>query len=118
MAVPTHHSREGRPGDRGLRFGTAQAPAIANTVAVYRRMFAEDRGLTDADIHARGREARERIAGFRPALAEEIEAIAQGSGQPPELLFAVNARTELLAGGEVAGSAPGECTTVALVDGE
>jgi isopenicillin-N N-acyltransferase-like protein len=117
MAVPTHHSREGRPADRGLRFGWAQAPAIANTVAVYRRMLAEDRGLTDAEIRARGRVARERIAAFRPALAEEVDAIAQGAQQPPELLFAVNARTELLAGGEVAGSAPGECSTVALVHG-
>jgi isopenicillin-N N-acyltransferase like protein len=116
VAVPTHHSREGRPSDRGLRFGRAQAPAVANTVAVYRRMFEVDRGLAPAEISGLGREAEARIRSFRPELAEEIEAVADGAAQSREVLFAVNARTELLAGGQVAGTAPGECSTVAVLD--
>jgi isopenicillin-N N-acyltransferase-like protein len=114
--VATHRSREPHPADRGLQFGRAQARAVANTAAVYRRIFDEDRGLGPSEIDVRGREARERIHAFRPALAEEIEGIAAGAGQAPELLFAINARTELLAGGLVAGTAPGECSTVAVLD--
>jgi isopenicillin-N N-acyltransferase-like protein len=87
---------------------------VANTAAVYRRIFEEDRGLGPSDIGERGRDAQARIGAFRPALAEEIEGIAAGAGQAPELLFAINARTELLAGGQVAGT--GECSTVAVLD--
>ena len=117
MTVATHRSGERHPADRGLQFGRAQSRAVANTAAVYRRMLREDRGLGPPDIGERGREARERIHAFRPALAEEIEGIAAGSGQPPDLLFAINARTELLVGGVVAGSG-GECSTVAVLDAE
>jgi isopenicillin-N N-acyltransferase-like protein len=41
---------------------------------------------------------------MRPALAEEISGIAAGARRPETALFAVNARTELLAGGVVAGA--------------
>jgi len=116
VAVATHRSEEHHPADRGLRFGRAQARAVANTAAVYRRIFDEDRGLGPSDIDERGREAQARIGAFRPALVDEIEGIAAGAGQPPELLFAINARTELLAGGQVAGT--GECSTVAVLDAE
>jgi isopenicillin-N N-acyltransferase-like protein len=117
MTVATQRSSERHPADRGLQFGRAQARAVANTTAVYRRMFHEDRGLGPSDIGERGREARARIGAFRPALAEEIEAIAAGAGQSPDLLFAINARTELLAGGVVAGTGA-ECSTVAVLDRE
>jgi isopenicillin-N N-acyltransferase like protein len=113
VTVATHRSAERHPADRGLKFGRAQARAVANTAAVYRRMFDEDRGLGPSDVSERGREAHARIGAFRPALAEEIEGIAAGADQPPDLLFAINARTELLAGGQVAG---GECSTVAVLD--
>jgi isopenicillin-N N-acyltransferase like protein len=117
VTVATHRSGERHPADRGLQFGRAQARAVANTAAVYRRMFHEDRGLGPADIGERGRQAQARIRAFRPALADEIEAIAAGAGQSPDLLFAINARTELLAGGVVAGTGA-ECSTVAVLDGE
>ncbi len=117
MTIATHRSSERDPADRGLQFGRAQARAVANTVAVYQRMLREDRGLGPADVGERGREAAARIRAFRPALAEEIEGIASGAGQAPDVLFAVNARTELLAGGLVAGTAA-ECSTVAVLDGE
>jgi len=117
VTIPTHRSSERHPVDRGLQFGRAQSRAVANTVAVYERMFREDRGLGPTDVGERGREAAARIRAFRPALAEEIEGIASGAGQAPDVLFAVNARTELLAGGLVAGTAA-ECSTVAVLDGE
>ena len=116
MTVARHHSIEARAADRGLRFGRAQAGAVANTAAVYARIFREDRGLGPVDIARRGRDVDARIRAFRPALAEEIEGIAAGAGQPADLLFAINARTELLAGGALAGAAVGECSTIATVD--
>jgi isopenicillin-N N-acyltransferase-like protein len=116
VTVATHRSSERHPADRGLQFGRAQSRAVANTVAVYERMLREDRGLESSDVGKRGREAAARIRAFRPALAEEIEGIASGVGQAPDVLFAINARTELLAGGLVAGT--GECSTVAVLDRE
>jgi isopenicillin-N N-acyltransferase-like protein len=101
-----------------VAFGRAQAGTVAHAVATYSRILLADRGLGPAEIDARGREIGARISAFRPALAEEIEGIAAGAEQPPEALFAINARTELLAGGTLAGGAAGECSTVALVDGE
>jgi isopenicillin-N N-acyltransferase-like protein len=115
--IARHHSTEERPQDRGLGFGRARAETVAHTVAVYRRLFEVDCGLGPDDVAARGREAEARVRAFRPALAEEIEGIAVGSGQPVEALFAVNARTELLAGGAIAGN-PMECSTVAILDGD
>ena len=115
--IARHHSTEQRPHDRGLGFGRARAETVAHTVATYRRLFEVDCGLGSDDVAARGREVEGRVRAFRPALAEEIEGIAAGSGQPVEALFAVNARTELLAGGAIAGN-PLECSTVAMVDGD
>jgi isopenicillin-N N-acyltransferase-like protein len=109
-------STEPAPYERGHAFGAGLAQPIANTAAVYERMFREDMGLDDAGIAARGREVAQAVEQFRPAFAREIEGIAAGACQPAPLLFAVNARTELLCGGVVAGVAGGECSTVAVVD--
>jgi isopenicillin-N N-acyltransferase like protein len=116
MTIARHHSTEPHPADRGVGFGRAQRTTVAHTVATYRRLFEVDCGLGPDRVAARGREVEERVRAFRPALAEEIEGIAAGSGQPVEALFAVNARTELLAGGAIAGN-PLECSTVAMLDG-
>jgi isopenicillin-N N-acyltransferase-like protein len=118
VSIPSHHSTQDRPEDRGVAFGRAQAAAVAHTVATYSRILLVDRGLGPAEIAARGREVEARIRAFRPALADEIEGIAAGAQQSPEALFAINARTELLVGGALAGGAVGECSTVALLDGQ
>jgi isopenicillin-N N-acyltransferase like protein len=118
VTIARHHSTQDRPEDRGVAFGRAQAAAVAHTVATYSRILLVDRGLGPAEIEARGREVEARIRAFRPALADEIEAIAAGAQQSAGALFAINARTELLAGGVIAGGAAGECSTVALLDGE
>lgn len=101
-----------------MAFGRAQAATVAHTVATYSRILLADRGLGPAEIETRGREVEARIRAFRPALADEIEGIAAGAQQSPGMLFAINARTELLAGGVIAGGAAGECSTVALLDAE
>src|SRR3954451_8599161 len=55
-----------------------------------------------------GGEALDRIAGFAPDLADEIAGIASGSGQPTEMIGALNARTELLSAGT-------ECSAIACL---
>jgi isopenicillin-N N-acyltransferase like protein len=109
----THRSPGSDPGTRGYRLGQAQTGAIANTVAVYERMFSEDMGLARPDVLSRGAEVAGRVAAVRPDLVEEMSGIAAGAGQPEELIAAINARTELLAGGELASGA-GECSVAGI----
>jgi isopenicillin-N N-acyltransferase-like protein len=110
-----HRSAEATSGERGLALGRAQREPVANTVAVYTRLFSEDVGLGDADVVRLGEEVAQRLAELRADLVDEIEGIAMGAGQAPALLFAVNARTELLAGGRLAGRGPGECSVAATI---
>ncbi len=109
MSIPEHHSREPLPGDRGAGLGRAQAGRIARTLEVYRRLFELTGGLGHEDVTRLGGQALERIGAFAPHLLDEIEGIAAGSGQPPELIGALNARTEVLRAGR------GECSTIACM---
>lgn len=92
-------------------------PQIEQALAVYARMFSEDVGLGEAEVRAAGESIGALVAGWRPAFVDEICGIARGAGKPEGLLLALNARTELLAGGVVAGTpagAPHECSTIGL----
>jgi isopenicillin-N N-acyltransferase-like protein len=99
MTFPVHRSQERTPGERGEAFGRAQAGPIANTLHVYRRMFAETHGV---DARELGAEVR-----LPEAAREEIAGIARGAEQDELELRAVNARTESLA-----GAGPTECSVV------
>ena len=76
---------------------------------VYRRLFAVRVGLSGDDLRRLGSQALDRIAAWSPALLEEIDGIAHGSGFEVELIGALNARTELLA------ASAGECSTIACL---
>jgi isopenicillin-N N-acyltransferase-like protein len=78
-------------------------------------MFREDAGLTPEEVADLGLRTADSVRAFRPDLAAEIEGIATGSGLAPALLFAINARTELLSGGFLAVTG-GECSTLGIVD--
>lgn len=97
MTFPVHRSDERSPRERGEALGRAQAQPIANTVALYRRMFRETQGI-DA------REAGEQVL-LPDEAREEIAGIAHGAEQDEHELRAVNARTEILA-----GKGPTECS--------
>lgn len=107
MSIPLHRSREGNPYDRGLAFGRAHKRAVAGSVAFYRRLFNASRGLGPTQILALGREYQRSLVKAHPQLAEEIEGIAEGAGEPTPYLYAVNARTEVLE-----GALQGECSVV------
>ena len=78
------------------------------TVIVYRRLLAETAGIGPADLRRAGADVAERLEPRWPELFEELEGIAAGSRQDVLELAAINARTELLAGG---------CSVVAHADG-
>jgi isopenicillin-N N-acyltransferase-like protein len=119
VSVPCHRSAEASPAERGHAFGRAMAEEISVTLAVYGRMFHEDAGLSPADVTRLGEEVGARLASYRPALLDEIVGIAAGAGQPEAWLLAVNARTELLNSGVVAGTpirhvGPHECSVAGV----
>lgn len=115
--IARHVSTEAHPGDRGRALGRETRDAIAVTTSVYRRMFSEDVGLDEPEVLRRGDEVGAALARVRPDLVDEICAVAEGADVPPALMLAVNARTELLAGGTVAGvpAGGGECSVAASV---
>jgi isopenicillin-N N-acyltransferase like protein len=98
VSIPAHHSTESTPGDRGRGLGAAQADRIAATADIYLRLFRR-KGLEEGQVLEFGAEALDRIGDFSPELGDEIAGIAAGSGLAPELIGALNARTELLAVG-------------------
>ncbi|WP_028064138.1 C45 family autoproteolytic acyltransferase/hydolase [Solirubrobacter soli] len=102
-------SREVSPGDRGRAFGSACAEAVARTVGVYRRLFADAAGLCRDEVLRLGEQVGIAVSAGWPELVDEIEGLAAGAGHDPRELLAINARTELLAGTQ----ARGECSLVA-----
>lgn len=113
MTIPLHVSREATPFERGLHFGRAQKAAVECSVRAYRKLFAASRGLTDPEILALGAAYRSALSAQHPELAIEIEGIASGAGQAAEELFALNARTEI-----IAGSFRPECSVVGFSGGQ
>jgi isopenicillin-N N-acyltransferase like protein len=107
-----HRSTAQPPGARGRELGSAQRDEVAHTVGIYRRLFAASRGRGRGDVREAGERVHRAVAPDFPELAQEIEGIAEGARIDPPELFAVNARTELMA-----GSLRGECSTIAVRDG-
>jgi isopenicillin-N N-acyltransferase-like protein len=107
--ISRHASRELDPRARGVAFGVAQRPAVEVCVGAYERLLAEAAGLDAEALRAKGVLVAERLSRTHPDLGAEIEGIAAGAGVPTEMLAAVNARTELLAGSGLA-----ECSVLGL----
>jgi isopenicillin-N N-acyltransferase-like protein len=67
-------------------------------------------GTTEAQERAGAERTLETLAGWRPGVADELEAMAHAAGVETWQVVALNARTEILALGALAAH---ECTTVA-----
>jgi isopenicillin-N N-acyltransferase-like protein len=91
------------PGERGRAAGTALAGRAALCLDAYLPLFAE-LGHEHDDVRRFGAQVLERTARWHAPLAEELEAFALAARLEPELVAALNGRTELLA--------LAECTTV------
>jgi len=91
------------PQQRGLTAGAELADRAALCLAAYLPLFA-DLGHGPDDVRRFGARVLERTQAWHPPLAAELEAFARGAGIEPELIAALNGRTELLA--------LAECTSV------
>lgn len=91
------------PRARGRAAGSALADRTALSLGAYLPLFA-DLGHTRDDVRRFGSRVLERVERWHAPLAVELEAFALAARVEPELIAALNGRTELLA--------VAECTTV------
>ncbi len=107
--VVTFSSTATDPHERGVELGSAHAARVGATVAAYRRLWEWlDPGF---DLDFWGARALDSIRAQVPGAADEIAAIAAGSGRSVAEIAALNARTEVLAGIAPRVAAT-ECSTV------
>lgn len=106
-----HDSQEAQPADRGAGLGRAHADAVRGAVEVYERIFRDAVAVDSAMARDIGEEVGAQLAaGPFASIADEIEGIAHGAGLDPRRVFALNARSEILALG-----ARSECSVVGLL---
>jgi isopenicillin-N N-acyltransferase-like protein len=110
VTIPTWRSEEHDPVARGRAFGAAWREQITRTFDGYARLF-DAAGLSTAQQCAVASACFDEVVAWAPALAAEIEAVADGAGLELWQLAALNARTELLAS---ARAARAECSTFAV----
>jgi isopenicillin-N N-acyltransferase-like protein len=97
------------PEARGREFGNRFAERIGSNVQTYCAIFDRLSGET-FDIATAGSEALSATAVFAPDLYHEMVGIAEGAGINPNLIGALNARTEILA--IIRATTRGECSAV------
>jgi isopenicillin-N N-acyltransferase-like protein len=102
-ALATLHTDATDPRERGRAAGSALAERAALCLGAYLPLFA-DLGHGLEAVRRFGARVLERAESWHPPLAAELEAFALGARLEPELVAALNGRTELLA--------LAECTTV------
>lgn len=102
----------GGPREIGQTIGTDTGDLISESLDLYRRRFAEEARLDESGIRAWGQKYGDVVAQYNPRLYETIQGIAETSGQRADVLFALNARTEILYGSKEQDDA---CTTAALM---
>ena len=107
--LPEIRTESTDPGERGRAAGAELADRVALVVESYLPLF-ERLGFGHDRVLAFGDAVLTRVDRFRPALAEELVALAAGARQRPELVAALNGRTELLA--------LDECTAVARLESD
>jgi isopenicillin-N N-acyltransferase-like protein len=99
--------------EMGAETGAATANLVAANLESYIRRFRDDAGLSDADIRRWGAIYHKVAKAYNPDVEAMLTGLAEGAGQPPELIYALNARTEILYG--AAYAADDGCTAVAVL---
>ena len=103
--------------EMGAAIGAATATLVAGNLSSYRRRFRDEAGLSDADVMEWGSRYRRIAAAYDSDIEAALTGLAEGAGQPPELIFALNARTEMLYGAGHANVARADdgCTSLAVL---
>ncbi|HEY1479721.1 MAG TPA: C45 family peptidase [Gaiellales bacterium] len=97
------------PRARGHAAGSALGEQIEIVVRSSRRMFAATRELGIDAVLRLGEAALTRVEAWQPQIVSELEGVADGAGVAPELIGALNARTEIIRAGG--------CSLMARLDG-
>lgn len=103
---------EGSYGEMGVAYGRQLAGLIDRNLNDYARRFREVAGLSDADVRAWGNRYRAVARAYDPSIEAMLSGVAEGAGQAPEHIFALNARTEILYGSAAREEA---CTSIAVL---
>ena len=96
----------------GVQYGEQAADRVASTVDFYLGAFGQQAKLTLAQVRERARLFFAEIRALDPAIASEIDGLAQGARQRLDDIVAVNCRTELLFGSRGGDRPTTECTTI------
>lgn len=108
-------SVSGPPTECGAAYGTLAADRIAANLDVYARRFAVQGGLSREDVRLAGGVFRDVTREHHPRIAEVLDGVAAGAGVPREMIYALNARTELLYGAGAPDSSDGGCTSIGVL---
>lgn len=103
-----HISVSGSPYERGLQHGKQLGEEIREVYDFYETQVFGLSNLSTVQIQGLAARIRASILAYSPALATEIDAIAEGSGMEPWQIYALNGRSEIL------NTEVGECTSVSF----
>src|SRR4051794_19787285 len=93
----------GTPSDIGRAYGEQAADMIQANVGEYLVRFHQAVGLDKDAVVGAGRAYIETTEAHFPRLAQMLEGVAVGAGVEPALIYAINARSELLYGTKPCG---------------
>jgi len=108
----------GTPAEMGASYGAQARDQIRANVEAYLERFDKAVGLSRAAVIAQGALFRATSRQHFPRLALMLDTMAGEAGLDPELIYAINARSELLYGNPTCGSPGevGECTSIGVLD--
>jgi len=106
----------GTPEKMGKDYGVEAADLIRPNVEAYLARFQRAVGLDRAAVIASGAAFQLTTRQHFPRLAIMLESMATAAGVEPELIYAINARSELLYGTPTCGApGDGECTSIGVL---
>jgi isopenicillin-N N-acyltransferase-like protein len=108
---------QGTSGEMGVEYGKTVPDLIGRNLEDYMRRFVDVVGLSEREVSSWGETFREVTREYKSSIADMIEGVAEGSGNRPEHVFALNARTEIIYS-TVPSAVPSgdeECTSLAVL---
>lgn len=101
----------GTPQEIGAQYGAQAGQLIRDNVAAYLERFARAKQLTPAMVKEQGAVFKATSRAHWPRLADTLDAMAEAAEVDADLIYAINARSELLYGSPTCGT-PQECTSI------
>jgi isopenicillin-N N-acyltransferase-like protein len=89
-------SLRGTSGEMGVEYGKTVPDLIGRNLEDYMRRFVDVVGLSEIEVSSWGETFRDVTRAYKPSIADMIEGVAEGSGNRPEHVFSLNARTEII----------------------